>query len=100
MNPDARGLLSYLEMLPKGLTCHWFTTSVGACHRPVSMLAAAMGGHIRTGLGDNPRLDGGQPSNPDLVRMAVEMARMAGREVATPTDARAMMGLTPPRFTP
>ena len=96
--PGPRGLLMYLDQVPAGMTCHWFTTLYrgspdGTCFRRLTMLAAAMGGHIRTGLGDNPVLgDDGTRTNVDLVRMAVDLAHAAGREVATPAETRRMLG--------
>jgi 3-keto-5-aminohexanoate cleavage enzyme len=100
--PDTRGLLMYLDSVPAGMTCRWFVTLYGG--RPgggtfqrLSMLAAAMGGHIRTGLGDNPRLAMGTASrNADQVGMAAALARAAGRELATLAEARAMLGIRSP----
>ena len=95
--PDARGLLMFLDHLAPGQQCHWFTTLYrgrpdGRCFRTVSMLAAAMGGHIRTGLGDVPTLDGkGTYTNIEMVQMAADLARAAGREVATADEARAIL---------
>ena len=95
--PDARGLLMYLDHLRPGEPCHWFTTlyrgrADGQGFRRVSMLAAAMGGHIRTGLGDNPVLDGdGTRTNVDMVHMAVALAEAAGRDVASPDQVRAVL---------
>ena len=92
--PDARGLLMYLDSVPEGVECRWFTTvfrgdPAGDTLRRMSMLAAAMGGHIRTGIGDNPQLDGNASyRNVDHVEMAVELAHAAGREVASAAEAR------------
>ncbi|MCH8190989.1 MAG: 3-keto-5-aminohexanoate cleavage protein [Chloroflexi bacterium] len=94
--PDARGLMMYLDMVPPGVECHWFVTTYksASAHARVNMLAAAMGGHIRTGLGDNPVLDGRVLTNAQQVEMAVDLAHKAGREVATPAEGRQMMGMT------
>jgi 3-keto-5-aminohexanoate cleavage enzyme len=95
--PDARGILAFLEQLAPGEHCRWFTTLYkgrpdGRTFRRLSMLAAAMGGHIRTGLGDNPVLDGkGTHSNLEMVRAAVELAQSAGRRVATAAETRAAL---------
>ena len=95
--PDARGLLMFLDHLAPGQKCHWFTTLYrgrpdGRCFRTLSMLAAAMGGHIRTGLGDVPTLDGkGTYTNVDMVQMAADLARAAGREVASASYARQVL---------
>lgn len=58
-------------------------------------LAIAMGGHVRVGWEDNPCLPDGSFSrtNAELVEIAVNMARQIGREVATPDEARQIIGL-------
>jgi 3-keto-5-aminohexanoate cleavage enzyme len=95
--PDARGLLMFLDHLAPGQSCDWFTTlyrgrADGRGFRRLSMLAAAMGGHIRTGLGDVPTLDGKSTyRNVDMVEMAADLARKAGRDVATAMQARAAL---------
>ncbi len=55
----------------------------------------AAGGHARTGLEDNLRLDRETlaPSNAALVRRAVEICEKHGRPVATLSEARAMLAL-------
>jgi uncharacterized protein (DUF849 family) len=98
--PSARAILMYLDSVPSAINVRWFAQVPrghpdSTCLRRMSMLAAAMGGHIRVGLGDNPTLDGGTTAtNVDHVRMATEMAHAAGRAVATVAEARAMMGVT------
>jgi 3-keto-5-aminohexanoate cleavage enzyme len=95
--PDARGLLMFLDHLAPEQRCHWFTTLYrgrhdGRCFRRLCMLAAAMGGHIRTGLGDMPILDGAPTlRNVDMVEMAADLARAAGRDVATAAQTRAAL---------
>lgn len=58
-------------------------------------LAIAMGGHVRVGWEDNPYLPNGEltSENAQLVDVVVRMARDIGREVATPDEARAILGL-------
>jgi uncharacterized protein (DUF849 family) len=55
----------------------------------------AAGGHARTGLEDNVRLDRTTlaPSNAALVRRVVEICNRHDRAVATPAEARAILGL-------
>jgi uncharacterized protein (DUF849 family) len=57
--------------------------------------AIAAGGHARTGLEDNIRLDKDTlaPSNAALVQRAVEICEKHERPVATPAEARAILGL-------
>ena len=93
--PNVKGLSMYLDMIPPGMEAHWFITMFRSPEEAgrMYMLAAAMGGHIRTGLGDTPVIDGRQPTNADLVKEAVDLAHKAGREVATLAEGRAMMGM-------
>jgi 3-keto-5-aminohexanoate cleavage enzyme len=54
-----------------------------------------MGGHVRTGLEDNIYYHKGQlaESNAQLVARLARIAGEIGRPVATPDQARAMLGL-------
>ena len=58
-------------------------------------LAMAMGGHVRVGWEDNPYLPDGTPSrsNAELVDTVVRLARLMGREPATVTEAREIIGI-------
>ena len=59
--------------------------------------AVSSGGHARTGLEDNVRLDKTTlaPSNAALVGRVVALCEKYGRPVATPAQARQMLGLRP-----
>lgn len=61
-------------------------------------LALSIGGHVRVGWEDNPYLPDGtlSRSNAELVDTIVSMARLMGREPATPNEARAIIGLPVP----
>jgi len=60
-------------------------------------VAIALGGHVRVGWEDNPYMPDGSLSktNAEQVEVAVQMAKVAGREVATAAEAREIMGLDP-----
>ncbi|MDA8200372.1 MAG: 3-keto-5-aminohexanoate cleavage protein [Thermaerobacter sp.] len=62
-------------------------------------LAIALGGHVRVGWEDNPYLPDGSwaRTNAELVEVATAMARLIGRPVASPTEARAIIGLPVPQ---
>lgn len=90
--PTVRGLQAYLDMIPEGVPHVWFIQSYGPSHVMMESLAIAMGGHVRTGIGDNPRLDGRQMTSAEQVERFVGIARRLGREVATPAEARKMLG--------
>jgi 3-keto-5-aminohexanoate cleavage enzyme len=79
--------------LPSGAV--WSVLGVGRMQRGMITLGAEMGGHIRVGLEDNLYLDKGvlATSNAQFVKRAVEMAAELGRKVASPEDARKILGL-------
>jgi uncharacterized protein (DUF849 family) len=58
-------------------------------------LAIMMGGHARVGMEDNIFIEKGVlcKSNGELVEKVVRIARELGREIATPDEARAILGL-------
>lgn len=74
----------------------WQTTLIGRAEVwPVHRRAAELGGHLRTGLEDCFYMPDGEraASNAALVEALAACARDAGREVASPAEARAMLGL-------
>ena len=62
---------------------------------PIGKRVAELGGHLRTGLEDTFYLPDGTKadSNGPLIEKLAEYARNAGREVASPQEARGMLGL-------
>ncbi len=88
----------YIETLARlAPDAQWCGAGIGAGQVVVNEWAIAAGGHTRTGLEDNVRLDRGTlaPSNAALVARAVELCTKYGRPVATPAQARAILGLRP-----
>ena len=75
----------------------WCAAGIGRHQLELNEWAAEAGGHLRTGLEDNVRLDRDTlaPSNAALVRRAAEIAERRGRPVATPQQAREILGLRP-----
>jgi 3-keto-5-aminohexanoate cleavage enzyme len=93
--PSKPAWLSLLlaEMLPG---THWQVIAIGrqevwALHQA----AAELGGDLRTGLEDTFYLpDGGRArSNGELIDALAQVARQAGRAIATPDEARRRLGL-------
>ncbi|MBK1656907.1 BKACE family enzyme [Paracraurococcus ruber] len=82
------------EILP-GAT--WTAAGIGRDQFSVARAALARGGHVRTGLEDNIRLDRHTlaPSNAALVRRTAELVAEAGRRVADVATARRILGLPP-----
>ena len=74
----------------------WGAAGGGRFQLPVNSAAMLMGGHIRVGLEDNLfyDYDKTQPAtNEGLVKRAVRIANELGRPIATPAEARGILGL-------
>ncbi len=88
-----RDLAYMAASLPQDAT---FTVSgIGKYQFPMAATAIAMGGHVRVGFEDNVYISKGQPasSNGELVAKAVRLANELGREIATPAEARRILGM-------
>jgi uncharacterized protein (DUF849 family) len=75
----------------------WAAMGTGRMEFPIVAQAVLLGGHVRVGLEDNLYLEKGvlAPSNAALVERAAQIIRLLGREVASPTEARQILGLRP-----
>ena len=96
MPADERILDIYIETLARlAPDARWCAAGIGPAQILLNEWAIARGGHTRTGLEDNVRLDRDRlaPSNAALVRRAVEICERHERPVATWAQARAMLGL-------
>jgi uncharacterized protein (DUF849 family) len=98
--PADRDVFDYYVRTVRRLFGHdapWCAAGIGAQQIRLNEWAVAEGGHLRTGLEDNIRLDRNTlaPSNAALVRRAAEICARYGRKVATPAEARAILGLRP-----
>jgi len=73
----------------------WCAAGVGVGQKIVNEWAIAAGGHTRTGLEDNVRWDKTTlaPSNAALVTRAAELCAQYNRPVASPAEARKILGL-------
>jgi 3-keto-5-aminohexanoate cleavage enzyme len=89
-----RGLESIVDFMPASPHYEWSVMSVGGNLFPLVGAALERGGHIAIGLGDYPYPEFGTPRNGELVERIALMARQVGREVATPTEARRILGLS------
>lgn len=99
--PATREAMAFmLSLLPDGAT--WAAFGVGRWQFPMAECAVEMGGHVRVGLEDNLYLDKGvlAPDNAALVSRAVEIVESRGHRVATPAEARAILGLPARGVTP
>lgn len=87
------GLDAHLGFLPADVPLEWASNVVGGDLLQLTAASAERGGHIAPGIGDYPYKELGCPANEAVVALAAERARAAGREIATPDDAREMLSL-------
>lgn len=73
----------------------WCAAGIGASQIVLNEWAIASGGHTRAGLEDNVRLDRHTlaPSNAALIRRAADLCEKYERPVATPEEARRILGV-------
>ena len=72
----------------------FFVSGIGSAQLPATAHAILLGGHFRVGLEDNFYFARGQlATNAQLVERAAHLIRALGHEVATPAEARKMLGL-------
>ncbi|SDY34175.1 3-keto-5-aminohexanoate cleavage protein [Citreimonas salinaria] len=97
MPADRRVFDFYIETVKRlfGEDAPWCAAGIGRHQAELNDWAAQAGGHLRTGLEDNIRLDRDTlaPSNAALVERAAETVRRHGRSVATVAEARRILGL-------
>lgn len=87
-------LVHQVASLPQG-SC-WGAAGGGRFQLPINTSAILMGGHVRVGLEDNLYMDYEKAvpaTNEMLVKRIVRIAGELGRPIASPDDARSMLGL-------
>lgn len=86
-------LMFMVNQIPEDWT--WTVAGIGRTETPLAVMAIVMGGHVRVGFEDNVYYSKGRlaKSNAELVERVVRLAKEIGREVATPDEARAILGL-------
>ena len=90
----AKHLAGMVEDLPDDSV--WSAAGIGLFQLPMNALAIAMGGHTRVGLEDNifHGFDRSElATNQGLVERVADLSETFGRLLATPSRARAMLGL-------
>lgn len=88
-----KSFLHFYEHIPENAT--WSNIGIGRQQLHMAMMALIMGGHIRVGMEDNIYLRQGvmAKTNAELVERFVRICREYGREIATPDEAREILGL-------
>jgi len=89
---DAESMLAMRNALPDG--ANWAGFGISRTEMPMVAQAAILGGNVRVGLEDNLYLDRGVlATNAQLVDRAVEIIERLGSKIATPDQAREILGL-------
>jgi len=88
-----KSLIHLLDYLPERST--WSVIGIGRAHLPISMMGLILDGHIRVGMEDNIYYRKGElaKTNAQLVERIVRIAKEYGREIATPEEARKILGI-------
>ena len=92
--PTVRGLQYTVDNLPP--RANWSMSCMAPpAYWSLVTHVIALGGHVRVGMEDCPFLENGvyAKSNAQLVEKAVRIAREVGREIASPEEARQIVGL-------
>jgi uncharacterized protein (DUF849 family) len=86
-------LLYARSLLPPD--AQWAAMGTGRMEFPIVAQACLLGGHVRVGLEDNLYLEKGvlAPSNAALVERAVTIVELLGGSLASPAEARAILGV-------
>jgi 3-keto-5-aminohexanoate cleavage enzyme len=95
-DPARRDILqTWLRYLPE--TCDWISETAGRNWLPVTVEAILCGGHVRAGMEDSVFM---YPHRDDLIKSSAEavskvrnISEELGREIATPREAREILGL-------
>ena len=95
--PTEAALLFMVDLLPDFANYNVSVMSPTTQWKLLSMVIG-LGGHVRVGFEDNPYLSPGElaDTNAALVEKIVTIAGQHGREIATPAEAREIIGLDPP----
>ncbi len=92
--PTPKEVINLVETAP--MPSNLFVIGVGPWQASVITMGILLGINVRTGLEDNTHLAKGRlaENNAELVEKVVRMAKELGREIATPKQARQMLGLS------
>lgn len=93
MPADTETMVYMRNLLPAGAQFQGF--GIGRNQFPMAMQSALIGGHVRVGMEDNAFIRRGvfAKSNAEQVTKARRMIEDLGSSIATPAQARAMLGL-------
>lgn len=91
---DIRDLVYLVESLPHNST--WSATGIGRFQTQINVAAILMGGHVRVGIEDSIYYNYRKKelaTNENLVKRIVRIAEEMNRDIATPAEARKILGI-------
>ncbi len=93
-NASSETMLYARDLLPPGAI--WSGFGIGRSEFPMVAQAWLLGGHVRVGMEDNLYMSKGvlAKTNAELVSHAAGILRSLGADIASATEARAMLGLS------
>jgi 3-keto-5-aminohexanoate cleavage enzyme len=93
MTGEERDFIFLKESLPLNAT--YSVAGIGRYEFSLAELSIQHGGHVRVGLEDNIYIEKGvlAKSNAELVEKVVQIAKKYNREIATPKEARIILGM-------
>lgn len=93
MSATIRDLAFCVDSLPPGAT--WTGTGIGRAQFDMAAASIIMGGHVRVGFEDNLYIEKGvlAKSNGEQVEKVVKLAKLLGREIASPDEAREILSI-------
>jgi len=90
---SAKNLMFLIDSIPADAS--WSVAGIGRHQLPMAALAITLGGHVRVGFEDNIYYRKGElaTSNAQLVERIAQLAHTLDRGVATPAEARNLLGI-------
>jgi len=92
--PTVQNVMALLSEFPENAL--WLCSGISIYQLPMTTLSILLGGHVRVGMEDNIYYRRGEKleSNAQVVERTVRIAAELNREIATPVQARKMLGLS------
>ena len=93
MTATVENLMFLKTLIPEDST--WGALGIGRGHLPIMYTTLALGGHVRVGMEDNIYYSKGvlAKSNAEFVERSKRIAAEIDKEIATPDEARAILGI-------
>jgi len=97
MPATPKNLMFLAESIPSGST--WSAIGASKDQLTINTMSILLGGHVRVGMEDSVYYRRGElaKTNAQFVERIVDLSRTLGREIATPNEARQILGLDPLR---